>query len=404
MKLTRAQRRLAKILAAAAVILPTALTLNPQARLGSSLPPQTKPVVDGTPVPTSIDRTGATDVTDALNAFLASLPDNTKVALPAGASYRVDGSIALVDTHGLTLEGNGARLFASPGGDRGRVLLSVVGGSDLTVRGLRLQGANPDGGTDGLYVTDLEGQHGIRLLGVQRVLLEGNTITDVWGDLVYLGHDLRKKLPSWRQPSTDVVIRNNTMSGTGRQGIALTHAERVLITDNNITDVRRSMFDLEPATSAVSVEDVVITNNVVGTHRLNFLAAGGGGAVHDILVANNDLRGDPMNTMIKNPFPHSRHNWSFVGNRSDTGFGSGLIGIVVARGVEGLQFRDNVHPVNVGRNMVGVLLDGACGAVVSGNVLENAVAQSQGANPKCDPALNLGTLGAVARPAAIRVG
>ena len=43
----------------------------------------------------SIDATGATDVTEPLNAYLAGLPDGSVVTFPAQARYRVEGVLRL---------------------------------------------------------------------------------------------------------------------------------------------------------------------------------------------------------------------------------------------------------------------------------------------------------------------
>ncbi len=295
--------------------------------------------------------------------------------------------VSLVDKRNVVLDGNGAMLFATTSGYRERALLSLVGGFDLTVRELSLRGANPNGGENGIYNPNLEGQHGIRLWGPERVLIEGNTITDVWGDFLYLGRDLRKSFPTWLKSSTDVTVRGNKMARNGRQGIAITQASRVLVTGNDISDVRRTMFDLEPNGPSWLVEDVTIADNVVGSPHLNFLSAAGRGPVNDVAVLRNQLHGTPMNSMIKNRLGNSRRNWTFAGNVSDRAFGSPLRGVIVAYGVEGLNFVDNVQPMKPRRNMVGVQVYGGCGAVATGNTMVNSLAQLGGTTSPCLSAL-----------------
>lgn len=117
----------------------------------------------------------------------------------------------------MIIGGNKAVLFATTTGYRERAHLSIVGGSDIVVRNLRIRGANPNAGvSDAAYVADREAQHGIQLHGPERVLIQRVTITDVYGDFVYIGRELRKKLSTWGMPSRDVTVVGNVFSRNGR--------------------------------------------------------------------------------------------------------------------------------------------------------------------------------------------
>lgn len=345
-------------------------------------------------VPETIDATGRTDVTAQLNSFLDGIPAHSIVSFPAHGRFRVEDVVTLEDMNDVTLDGEHATLFSTSVGYRERALLSLVGGSDLTLRDFVLEGGNPNGGAAGVYAADAEGQHGIRVRGSQRVLIEGTTITDMRGDFIYLGRDLRKKTSTWGRSSSDVVVRDNTMARNGRQGISITQASRVLISHNTISDVRRTVFDLEPNASSWVVEDVTISHNQVGIKHLNFLSSTGPGPVNDVVVRGNVLHGSPMNSMIKNKLGNQRRNWRFIGNIADKGFGSPQRGVVVAIGVEGLAFLNNTQPMNPRRNMVGVRLNHSCGADVTGNAMINSVAQSMGPNPACPSGVTLGSVSA----------
>ncbi|HET6361721.1 MAG TPA: hypothetical protein VFH11_06655, partial [Gemmatimonadota bacterium] len=121
----------------------------------------------------AIDATGTWDVTGPLNSYLASVPNGSVIQLPAGARYRVEGIVRLVGRKNLTIEGNGALLFANstgsgatppPGFDRNwprnRYHLEIRGGSGIVIRNLVVRGANPNAGmNDAAYVSALEAQH-----------------------------------------------------------------------------------------------------------------------------------------------------------------------------------------------------------------------------------------------------
>ena len=203
-------------------------------------------------------------------------------------------------------------------------------------------GASPNAGSDSIYDPEREAQHGIQLHGPERVLIRHVTITDVYGDSVYVGRDLRKKRPTWTVPSRDVTMVDNVFPRNGRQGIAISQGSRLLIARNDISEVRRTTFDLEPNGPSWLVEDVSIEHNRVGAGRLNFLLAAGRGPVNRIRVAYNKLTGKVMNAMIVDHNGESRRNWSFIGIESNRKFGSPLIGAFVGYGVQGIVFRDNV--------------------------------------------------------------
>ena len=68
-------------------------------------------------VPTSIDGTGATDVTVELEAWLQSLAPDTRAVLAADAMYRAEKPIRLERKQALTIDGNGARLLRTEPGN-----------------------------------------------------------------------------------------------------------------------------------------------------------------------------------------------------------------------------------------------------------------------------------------------
>ena len=56
-------------------------------------------------VPTSIDRTGATDVSGAISAFIASVPDGSTIVFPASSRYRIEGAVLVAARHNLVING-----------------------------------------------------------------------------------------------------------------------------------------------------------------------------------------------------------------------------------------------------------------------------------------------------------
>ena len=77
--------------------------------------PTPTPFVGGVPVPSTIDATGTSDASAALNSWLPSVPNGSTIVFKAGGVYRMDQSLAVGRRQNLVLEGNGATLWSSGG-------------------------------------------------------------------------------------------------------------------------------------------------------------------------------------------------------------------------------------------------------------------------------------------------
>jgi hypothetical protein len=278
-----------------------------------AVPAAARPSVPARGAAGDIDPTGATDVTADLQALFDRTPDGGVVQLQPGGDYRVEGTLVLEDRHGLSIEGNGARIFATTTADLMRSHLKFIGGSDLVVRDLEIQGANPHAGLDDrAYVPELEGQYGIHLDGVTAIELDGVNVHDTYGDLVYVSrHEGDRR---WSQ---QVWIHDSTFARSGRQGIAVVAARDVVIEHNRFTDMRRATVDLEPNSPAWGAENIHILDNQVGPGRLLFVAAGGRGPVDWVVIARNTLRGHLLNLRVEPPEGTRRHRFWVVDNTSD---------------------------------------------------------------------------------------
>jgi hypothetical protein len=312
-------------------------------------------------VPRSIDATGRSDVTTALHEFLAHVPNGSTIVFPAHARYRIEGTLRLRDRHDLTFVGNGATVFATTRGGYDRSQWYFVRGYDIVFRNLVVRGANARGGmADDAYNPKLEAQHGFRFEGTQHVLLDHVTVTNVYGDFVYLGKDFDTRV--WSQ---HVVIEHSTFARNGRQGISVIAARYVTIAYNTITDTRRAVVDLEPNTPSWGADYVVIANNTVGPGRLYFVAAHGNGPVNHVTIAGNVMRGHLLNIDVVAPRGTRRTNWLIAGNRSDKPAHQRVIRLL---GVNQVTVQNNTQRVST-HGESGIVLAGGCQYHVSGNNL-----------------------------------
>ena len=186
-----------------------------------------------------VDSTGMTDVTAEMNAFLLDVPNGSTIHLVPYGLYRMDDTWAFEMCSSITIEGPMATVATDTTGYKNRSHLRFWFCSDMKVRELRIEGANPEAGTSGPFLPELAGQHGVEVAACVGIELDRLTITDVYGDFVYLGWK-DKIFSDW------VLIHNCVMVRSGRQGIALVGARMVSIEDNVIEESRRAHIDLEP--------------------------------------------------------------------------------------------------------------------------------------------------------------
>lgn len=305
-------------------------------------PDETAPPVE---VPASVDASGTRDVTAELNRFFRGVPDASVVRLAAGARYRVEGTVVLDGHRGLTVEGNGAVLFATSQGDRSRSHLVLRRMAGVVLRELVVRGAHPEGGVEErAWRTEQAFQHGVRIEGSTDVELDGVRVTDVFGDFVYVGPD---DDGGW---SSRVWIHDSAFARNGRQGIAVTAGRDVVIERNEISQTRRATIDLEPGSPAQGAENVHILDNRVGPGRLRFVAAHGGGPVNDVVIAGNEIRGRGLSVDVRAPEGQRRRGFWVLDNRADivasnTGLQFTRVDDLVVRGNRQIQEGDDAPGV-----------------------------------------------------------
>jgi hypothetical protein len=334
--------------------------------------------------PASIDASGVTDVTAALNQFLASVPESSVVTLPAGARYRAEGVVRLAGKTDLTIEGNGALIFAETDGSdltppedlrhlwpRARSHVEISGSRNIVIRNLMVRGANPDAGSEkGAYVSAFEGQHGFDVRAVDGLLLDRVTVTDTYGDLLYIA-GLQGEV------SRNIRVTNSHLERSGRQGIAITGGENVLVEDSYVGEVARTIIDLEPNTASGRAWNIVLRRNTFGPCRHLLLSAGGRGpGVGEVELSNNVLQGMQIKVAVGASDGARRGPFRIIGNVSDTRLGTPVAAMRFHRS-DGVTVLNNVQPMVVARSMTGVSAVESCDVVVQENDFLNAALQAE---------------------------
>jgi LPXTG-motif cell wall-anchored protein len=339
-------------------------------------------------VPTTIDATGSRNVTGELQRVLDQAPDGSTIVFPAGAVYRVDGTLVLRNRSDITIEGNGATFRAVERGGTHRAHWKAYRGSNIVFRNLVIDGANPHAGRDDrAYQATMMGQHGIRISGTHGVEIDRVTITDVYADFVYLGLSGDEPNATF---SEDVWIHDSTFMRNGRQGIALTAARDVIIEDNYFAETRRATLDIEPNGPAWGVQNVHILNNRVGPGRLLFVAGEGWGPVSDVVIAGNQLEGHVLNASIGAINRERRPNVWFVDNTSDVRTNGTTLWF---KNIDGLTVTGNRQAMS-GRGPA-VNASNSCGVVAHGNDFGSAPVINANASRRCN---DVPALAVTARP------
>jgi hypothetical protein len=302
------------------------------------------------------------------------VPNGRIIRFRAGGRYRLDGTLLVSRRRALTFDGTGALIFATTRGDQNRSQFRVRGGSGITFRNLKIKGASANAGTgDDAYIPKLAKQMGIRFEGVDGAEVDHVTITNVFGDFVYVGLDAKEVA------SRNVWIHDSSFRSNGRQGVAITSATGVIIERNTFFNTRRSTIDLEPTGHRWRVDHVFILNNVVGKGRLLFVASGGQGPVSNIVVSGNRLPGHALSIDVKQSGKQRRSNWVVVDNVSNVKVDNRVMRFMA---VDGLLLRGNRETVT--GSDPAVELSDVCGAVVTGNDFGTGQVQKKG-NPCAAP-------------------
>jgi hypothetical protein len=257
--------------------------------------PQPGPVTGGRTytVPSSIDATGKTDVSDALSIWIAEhTTDGTATApnrIVLNGTYRVEYTLMLgnvstnrlfhpglpkftrnhviLDLTNATLVQKDAtpfkrlapKVLQEPRKRWGVPLISLMDNTNVVLRGGRLTSTN----TAGTYSAAREPWHGVEIVGGRDIKLIDVDIDHVWGDFVYITS--RKSVRA-----KNVLIRGGKFEANGRQGITMNGVDGLEVDGVHFRNVQRMLFDHEPAANG-GLSNVDVHDNFGHSGGLGFL-------------------------------------------------------------------------------------------------------------------------------------
>lgn len=328
------------------------------------------PTVNNTvSVPSSIDKTGATDVTAALNSFLNGVPNNSTINFPpAPAIYKISSCLDLRGKSNWIVEGNGCTLNNVGNANSGDAntksfwatqiptVHSGAASAHITIRNFTAKGASPSPGTfqSGEFAAFLHvyGNPAEVYSTTTGCYFEvsGITASGLFGDLVTLN-----------QAANFAWVHDNNVIDCGRNSVSVVWAANVLIESNQFGKIGYSTFDIEPESGSggTGVFNIIFRNNTCGSWTNTFLSAAGSTTdIHDVIIDGNTITNGTLFTIIN---VARRENITFTNNVSKKTGSGPLLQFVH---VDGLVVQHNTQPLSSGSL---VSISDCPGAVITPN-------------------------------------
>jgi hypothetical protein len=293
-------------------------------------------------VPAGIDSSGRSDVTNALNAFIASVPNGATISFKANGHYRSEGILSVVNRSNLTFDGNGATIYATTNTSAHRSNWTVRNSSGITFEQMTVQGANPHPGT---YDPNHEFEPGFWIGGGSGIEISHVTMTRNRGDCVYLS-DAGGAL-AW---TSNTWIHDSTCTGNGRMGIAIVAARHVIVERCSFSTIAYQVFDLEPnrQSPAEGASYVTIRNNTIhGPLKEYLVGADGWGPIDHLTVTGNTVVGGTLRVTVR-PLAGSGYRRAEIAITNNTATASESGPLMYFNANDGLTVTGNSQPMSSG--------------------------------------------------------
>jgi hypothetical protein len=264
------------------------------------------PVITNTVTVSGVDDTGATNVTAALNAFVAAQPNGTRIIFDQGG-----GSIYQLGTEGLQLynrtdlilDGYGATLQMT--GGFGQLQSNILLGHEyggfwggtcerIVIRGFTLTNSNP---TPGVFSGATEQHSAIEVEenGTNAIEIYNIEASGIGGDLLRVGN------------SFDVWMHDSHATDVGRQGLTVTSGSWITMNYCTVDAWGYYCFDPEPNETTESCTDLYFNHNSFGNggpdlgQGHGFFAASSSvfGTIARIYVTDNQITSSSADSDLK---------------------------------------------------------------------------------------------------------
>jgi hypothetical protein len=296
-------------------------------------------------VPDTIDATGTTEVSAALNTFIESVPDGSIISFPTGATYLLNEGIQISKRHNLVFAGDGTTLRVSAAAAGNNALASPFaigflfpdhdwygGCTDIVIHDFILVGNDA---TPGTFTEGWEYEANLQIFDADRVEIYGITGSAAPGDFIHC------------EQVNGAWIHDNHAISTGRNGISVISGSGILAEDCAFDASGFITFDVEPNGVNDASSDVTFRNCTAGTYGNYFSAvvpANTGAIIDGVVFDGNTVTGGSLKTLVGNGTTRIKHI-TFTNNKG----GRAAAGSVLQFShVDSLTVTGNVQPLSSG--------------------------------------------------------
>jgi hypothetical protein len=251
----------------------------------------------------------------------------------------------------------------------------VIASTGIVFDNMSLTGSYANGGT---LSSSLQHAHGVDVRG-SSVEISHVRVSNVAGDCFYLG------LGYDNATRSSGSVHDSSCSSAGRNGIALTAANKVTVSTNTFGNLGYTAVDLEPnvgtytASTGWGTSDVRVSGNTIGNYRLYAFAVIENAPNTGITFANNTVTASSgLRIGVVNPGASVRpSNITIKGNTASTSTRSPAMEM---KNIDGLSVTGNTVPMGSGTMAT---VDSGCGVDVSGSSYPGGSSQVSITNPAC---------------------
>jgi len=251
-------------------------------------------------IPNSIPSDGSSEVSQAINDWITSIPNGTPGAynvaqFATNGVYWTDSTIQAVYKAYVTFAGNGStfvRRNQLPGtaiATRKRSHWRFNHCAFFTYDNLHVEGeANPTAG----YNSALEAQHAFSHMSSVQSQSNHCTANNVWGD----GFNFACNISG--QPAAHHRVSNFSSGIVHRQSVSVTTGNDITFSSCHFGQSARSGVDLEPNSNSGFATNILFEDCSWAFHALNWLAAAPQGGIVSDVTMSRCTDNSPMGLMV----------------------------------------------------------------------------------------------------------
>lgn len=312
--------------------------------------PQPPPEVD--PV-SSFPPPDGSDQTAVIQHVIDTAPDGATLYFPKNQTYRAEGGIQVIQRRDLTIYCRGTTFrrtvlqgnVGTPGGKIIYVPQWTFGDND----NIWFEGAKIVSVGTGTFDTNYEGESSLRISGGRDQTFKNITADHPGGDGFAWGWWQPIGFGKPGIPCERTHIIGGASLNAGRQGIAVSsNILNCSVSGMTIDGAARSSLDLELAgqASALLIDGLDFTDNVVTNVHLNFISAAGVGSQRNVRILRNTTNTlkSKIGPTPNNAFPTNRFDLEFSDNVGTDAWPSPGSNIIAFRYIDGVVVNRNTQP------------------------------------------------------------